>query len=139
MAIGRQRRSAVVRRISVAGQYELQKGSYSELSALYHKQILTALSDVENALIAVRETERGLRSETLATDSARRAYLAAAARLAEGTIDIVTLATVEIAYFQNQDLLVQARFAYLQALSRCTKRWARLVANDARGRNRARQ
>jgi len=27
----------------------------------------------------------------------------------------VTLATVEIAYFQNQDLLVQARFAYLQA------------------------
>jgi len=34
------------------GQYELQKGSYSELSALYHKQILTALSDVENALIA---------------------------------------------------------------------------------------
>jgi NodT family efflux transporter outer membrane factor (OMF) lipoprotein len=97
------------------GQYELQKGSYSELSALYHKQILTALSDVENALIAVRETERGLRSETLATDSARRAYLAAAARLAEGTIDIVTLATVEIAYFQNQDLLVQARFAYLQA------------------------
>ena len=97
------------------GQYELQKGSYSELSALYHKQILTALSDVENALIAVRETERGLRSETLATDSARRAYLAAAARLAEGTIDIVTLATVETAYFQNQDLLVQARFAYLQA------------------------
>ena len=27
----------------------------------------------------------------------------------------MTLATVEIAYFQNQDLLVQARFAYLQA------------------------
>ena len=97
------------------GQYELQKGGYSELAALYHKQILTALSDVENALIAIRETERGLRSQTLATDSARRAYLAAAARLAEGTIDIVTLATVETAYFQNQDLLVQARFAYLQA------------------------
>ena len=97
------------------GQYDLQKGGYSELSALYHKQILTALSDVENALIAIRETERGLRSQTLATDSARRAYLAAAARLAEGTIDIVTLATVETAYFQNQDLLVQARFAYLQA------------------------
>ena len=115
MAIGRQRRSAVVRRISVAGAIRLAERGHSELSALYHKQILTALSDVENALIAIRETERGLHSQTLATDSARRAYLAAAARLAEGTIDIVTLATTETTYFQNQDLLVQARFAYLQA------------------------
>ena len=118
----------------------MQKGGYSELSALYHKQILTALSDVENSLIAIRETERGLRSETLATNSARRAYLAAAARLEEGTIDIVTLATVETAYFQNQD--ISGAGALRLSPSGCLavpSGGRRLVANDARGRNRARQ
>jgi outer membrane protein, multidrug efflux system len=97
------------------GEYELAKERYSELAALYRKQILSALTDVENALIAIQETERGLRTEARATDAARRAYEAAEGRLAEGTIDIVTLSTTETAFFQNQDLLVQARLAHFEA------------------------
>jgi outer membrane protein, multidrug efflux system len=97
------------------GQYDLQKGRYAELAALYRKQILSALTDVENSLIAIQETERGLHLESEATDAARRAYLAANARLAQGTIDIVTLSTTETTYFQNEDLLVQARLAHLEA------------------------
>jgi outer membrane protein, multidrug efflux system len=97
------------------GEYELQKARYSELAALYRKQIFTALSDVENALIAIQETERSLRIQTQATEAARHAYDAARARLAEGTIDIVTMATNETAYFQNEDLLVQARLAHFEA------------------------
>jgi len=100
---------------NLQGQYELQKGKYAELAALYKKQILTALGDVENALIAIRENKRRVDLQAQATDASRRALEAANARLREGTIDIVTLSTTEVAYFTNQDTLVQARLAYYQA------------------------
>ena len=47
--------------------------------------------------------------------SARQALTAAQARLSEGTIDIVTLATNETAYFQGQLVLEQVRLARYQA------------------------
>lgn len=100
---------------NLQGQYELQKGRYAELAALYRKQILTALSDTENALIAIDENARRVKLQAQAADASRRAYEAANMRLREGTIDIVTLSTSETAYFSNQDALVQARLAYFQA------------------------
>jgi outer membrane protein TolC len=51
---------------SLQGQYELQKGRYEELATLYRKQILNALYDVENALVAVRETARQLKLQASA-------------------------------------------------------------------------
>jgi len=100
---------------NLQGQYELQKGKYAELAALYRKQIITALSDVENALIAVRETARQVKLQGEAAAAARRAYVVAEARLREGTIDIVTLATTETTLFQTQDQLAQSRLAYYQS------------------------
>lgn len=100
---------------NLQGQYELQKGKYAELAALYRKQILTALADTENALIALRETGRQLKLQGEAVAATKRAYEAAEARMREGTIDIVTLSTTETAYFQNQDLLVRARLAHFLA------------------------
>jgi NodT family efflux transporter outer membrane factor (OMF) lipoprotein len=100
---------------NLQGQYELQQGKYAELTALYKKQILTALSEAENALIAARETARQLKLQGEAAAAARRAYQAAAARLREGAIDIVTLATTETAYFQARDAQALARLAYFQA------------------------
>ena len=93
----------------------LQKGKYMELAADYRKQALTALSDTENALIAIKETEQQLKLQGDAVAAARRALTAAEARLREGTIDIVTLSTTEIAWFQNQDTLEQVRLAHFQA------------------------
>ncbi len=100
---------------NLQGQYDLQKGRYVELAALYRKQILTALSDTENALIAVAETRRQLEAQGVAVAAARRAYQAAEARLREGTIDIITLSTTETTYFQAQDVLAQVRLAHFQA------------------------
>ncbi|HTO78776.1 MAG TPA: efflux transporter outer membrane subunit, partial [Methylocystis sp.] len=78
---------------NLQGQYMLQQSKFSELAANYRKQILTALSDTENAMIAITETGKELKIEEEGVDAARRALDAAKARLREGTIDIVTLST----------------------------------------------
>jgi multidrug efflux system outer membrane protein len=100
---------------NLQGQFMLAQGKYAELAELYRKQIITALSDTENALIAVQETGRQLKLQGQAVAAARRAYQAAEARLREGTIDIVTLSTTETTLFQNQDILAQVRLAHFQA------------------------
>ncbi|HYA81304.1 MAG TPA: efflux transporter outer membrane subunit, partial [Methylocystis sp.] len=100
---------------NLQGQYDLQKGKFAELAADYRKQTLTALSDTENALIAIAETERQLKLQQDSVDAAKRALTAAQARLKEGTIDVVTLATTETAYFQNMLTLEQVRLALFQA------------------------
>lgn len=100
---------------NLQGQYMLQKGRYAELAQAYQKQILTAFSDVENALIAIAETRRQLKLQSEAVAAARRAFVAAEARLREGVIDIITLATTETTLFQNQDILAQTRLAHFQA------------------------
>ncbi|MCC3245268.1 efflux transporter outer membrane subunit [Methylocystis sp. WRRC1] len=100
---------------NLQGQYELQKGRYAELASLYRKQILTALSDVENALIAVRETAQQLKLQGAAVAAARRAYDAAFMRLQEGTIDIITLSTTERDLFTTQEAEAVVRLNYFQA------------------------
>ena len=100
---------------NLQGQYDLQKGRYSELAALYRKQILTALSDTENALIAIRETDRQMKFLGVAVSAARRALDAVEMRLREGTIDIVQLAQTQTTYFQTQDQLAIARLSHFQA------------------------
>lgn len=96
-------------------RYELQKGRHEELAMLYRKQILAALTDVENALVAARETNRQVELHAAAFTAWRRAYTTAAARLREGTIDSITLATTQSSLFQSQDRLVQARLAHARA------------------------
>ncbi len=100
---------------NLQGQYDFQKGRYSELAALYRKQILTALSETENALIAIRETDRQMKFLSVAVSAARRALDAAEMTLREGTIDIVTLAQTQTSYFQTQDQLAIARLSHFQA------------------------
>ncbi len=100
---------------SLQGQYLLQKGKYAELGANYHKQVLTALSDTENALIAIAQTGRQLRLQEDSVHAAKRGLDAAQARLREGTIDIVTLSTTEILYFQAETQLETVRLSYFEA------------------------
>lgn len=100
---------------NLQGQYELQKGRYAELVAVYRKQILTALSDTENALIAVKETERQVKLQGAAAAAAQRALTAAETRLREGTIDIITLSTTQTNLFRAQDQLAVFRLAYFQS------------------------
>ncbi|WP_442754925.1 efflux transporter outer membrane subunit [Methylocystis sp. JAN1] len=100
---------------NLQGQYELQKGRYAELAALYKKQILTALLDTENALIAIKETAQALKLQTDAAAAAQKALTAAEMRLQEGTIDVITLSTTQTTLFQAQDAVAVARLSYFQA------------------------
>jgi len=101
---------------NLQGQLDLQRGRYAELLQVYHKQILTAFSDVENALIAVQKNSERERLQQAAAAASRRAYNAAIKRLQEGTIDIVTLSTTQTTLFQNLDLVAQTRIARFQAM-----------------------
>ena len=100
---------------NLQGQYMLQQGKYSEAAANYRKQILTALSDTENAMIAIAETSKELKIDAEGVDAAKRALDAAKARLREGTIDIVTLSTTETTYFTNLYALETTRLLLYQA------------------------
>jgi len=85
------------------------------LAALYRKQILTALQDVENALIAVKELGRQLKLQGAAVVAARRAFEASDMRLQEGTIDIITLSTTQKQLFDSQEQEAVIRLNYFQA------------------------
>ena len=100
---------------ALQGQLDLQKSLYKELLFTYRKQILTAFSDVENGLIGLDKTGRQVELQRQAVVQAQKAYDVALGRLQEGTIDIVTLATIETTLFQAEDLLVQVRSAHFQA------------------------
>ena len=77
---------------------------------------MTAFSDVENALIAVRQNTEREKLQNAAAAASRRAYDASIQRLKEGTIDIVTLSTTQTTLFSNLDLAAQTRIARFQAL-----------------------
>lgn len=101
---------------NLQGQLDLQRGKYAELLHDYHKQILTAFSDVENALVAVQKNAERERLQRAAAAASRRAYNASIQRMREGTIDIVTLSTTQTTLFQNLDLVSQTQLARFQAL-----------------------
>ncbi len=101
---------------NLQSQLDFQKGRYAELLHGYHKQILIALSDVENALIGVQQNGERERLQNAAAAASRRAYDASIQRLREGTIDIVTLSTTQTTLFANLDLAAQTRIARFQSL-----------------------
>lgn len=94
---------------NLEGQLEQARGRQIELLENYRKSIVTAFSDVENALIASQQTANHERLQRLAVESARRAYQITQERLREGTIDVVTLLNTQTTLFQAQDQLVQVR------------------------------
>ncbi|HEY5020348.1 MAG TPA: efflux transporter outer membrane subunit [Steroidobacteraceae bacterium] len=101
---------------SLSGQYQLSRARYDELLSDYHKTVLTALGNVEDALVAVQQTaEQQLRQQD-ATNKARRAFEFAQLQFQAGTINVLTMLNTETALFTAQDGLVQGKFAHTQAL-----------------------
>jgi multidrug efflux system outer membrane protein len=101
---------------ALQGNLDLQKGRQDELLQNYRKAVISAFSDVETALDAVRQT--ALRERLLAevVTSSRRAFDISEQRLGEGTIDLVTVLQTQQTLFQAQDALATARLARLQAI-----------------------
>ncbi|MBV9634142.1 MAG: efflux transporter outer membrane subunit [Methylobacteriaceae bacterium] len=100
---------------SLEGQFELQKGKLSEFLQTYRKAVISAFSDVENALVAVQQTTEHERLQVLAVTASKRAQDITEARLREGTIDVTTLLQTELTLFQAEDELSQVRLQKLQA------------------------
>jgi outer membrane protein, multidrug efflux system len=101
---------------ALRGQLAYSKARYTELLADYHKTVLTALSNVESALVAARQTAEQRTRQTDAVAKARRAYEFAQAQMAAGTINILTVLNTENALFSARDTLVQVQYSHLQAL-----------------------
>jgi multidrug efflux system outer membrane protein len=99
------------------GQLELQQGLQQEQVQLYRKAVLSAFSDVEQALIAVEQQTIRERLQTEVVRASKQAFNLSEQRLREGTVDLVTVLTTQQTLFQAQDTLAQVRFARLQAVT----------------------
>lgn len=97
------------------GQLDLQKARYEELLANYRKTVVSAFSDVENALIAVKQTAAGEAAQQQAVKTARNAYKLTRQQLEGGIIDIITVLNTQTTLFSAEDALVQSRILHLQA------------------------
>jgi NodT family efflux transporter outer membrane factor (OMF) lipoprotein len=100
---------------ALLGQYRLSQARYEELLAGYHKAVLSALANVEDALSAFTQTEDQLARQQQAAAQAERAYQFAQQQMRAGTINVLTLLNTETALFSARDALAQVKFAHLQA------------------------
>ncbi len=101
---------------AILGQYRYSKARYAELLADYHKAVISAFGNVEDSLIAVRETSDQLERQQKAVDTADRAYRLAQTQFHAGTINILTVLSTETALFTAQSTFAQVKLAHLQAL-----------------------
>jgi NodT family efflux transporter outer membrane factor (OMF) lipoprotein len=101
---------------ALRGQSDYAKARYAELLADYHKAVISAFGNVEDALTALRQTAEQENREREAVAAARRAYDFAQKQLHAGTINVLTLLNTESALFSAQDALAQVQLAHLQAL-----------------------
>ncbi len=98
------------------GQVEYSRARYAELLSDYHKTVLTALGNVEDALVAVQQTSEQELRQHIAVDKARRAFEFSQLQMQAGTINVLTMLNTETALFTAQDTLVQVKYQHLQAL-----------------------
>lgn len=101
---------------ALRGELSYREARYAELLTSYHKTVLTALANVESALVAVRQTAEQRQRQRDAVSKAQRAYEYAQAQMSAGTVNILTVLNTENALFSAQDTLVQVEYSYLQAL-----------------------
>jgi multidrug efflux system outer membrane protein len=78
--------------------------------------VVQAFSDVDNALIAIRETTNKLRLQRVVVSASRRAFELSEQQLKAGTADMVTVLNTQLTLFQAEDVLWQAQLAQLLAV-----------------------
>ena len=98
------------------GQLEYSHARYAELLSGYHKTVLTALGNVEDALVAVQQTSEQELRQQQAVDTARRAFQYSQLQMQAGTTNVLTVLNTETALFTAQDTWVQVKYQRLQAL-----------------------
>jgi outer membrane protein, multidrug efflux system len=101
---------------ALRGQVAFSKARYTELLTTYHKTVISAFSNVESALVALRQTADQEERQRDAVAKARRAYEFSQAQMKAGTVNILIVLNTENALFSAQDVLVQVQYSHLQAL-----------------------
>ena len=101
---------------ALTGQYHYTQARYNELLANYHKAVISAFGNVEDALAAARQTALELQRQQEAVDTARDAYQLSQDQLAAGTINILTVLNTQTALFTAEDALTQAKYSHVNAL-----------------------
>jgi NodT family efflux transporter outer membrane factor (OMF) lipoprotein len=101
---------------ALLGQYQLNKGRYAELLSDYHKAVISAFGNVEDALVSVQQTADQLQRQQQAVATARHAYELTQAQFHAGVINILVVLSTETALFTAEDILVQVKYSHLNAL-----------------------
>lgn len=99
----------------LVNQKRLSEARRSELLLQYHKAILIALQEVDNALVAANISERQETSQRDIVANAERSLKLTEARYRAGTDDLLSLLDAQRSLFQAQDALVQQRLTRLNA------------------------
>ena len=100
----------------ILGNFELTKARQDELLQTYRKTVVQSFADVDNALVAIRQTTERLRLQREVVIASRRAFELSEQRLRSGTADIVTVLNTQLTLFQAEDSLSQAQLARLLAI-----------------------
>ncbi len=100
----------------ILGNFEYTKAKQDELLQTYRKTVIQSFTDVDNALVAIRETTKKLQLQRDVVAASRRAFELAEQQLRAGTADIVTVLNTQQTLFQAEDVYSQAQLARLQAV-----------------------
>lgn len=100
----------------IQGNFELTQARQDELLQTYRKTVVQSFADVDNALVAIRQTTERLRLQREVVRASRRAFELSEQQLRAGTADIVTVLNTQLTLFQAEDVLSQAQLARLQAI-----------------------
>ena len=97
------------------GQEQAARARYREVAANYQLAVISAFSDVENALAAVEQTGKQYDLAQEASTQADLAYRLAELRYRAGAVDFQTVLNAQNASFQALESLVQNRLARFTA------------------------
>jgi outer membrane protein, multidrug efflux system len=101
---------------ALRGQVTFSNARYHELLSSYHKTVISAFSNVEDALVAAQQTKEQQVRQQKAVDVARRAFQFAQTQMSAGTVNILVVLNTENTLFSAQDELVQIQYLHLQSL-----------------------
>jgi outer membrane protein, multidrug efflux system len=101
---------------AILGNFEYTQAKQDELLQTYRKTVVSAFTDVDNALVAIRDTTDRLRLQQQVVSASRRAFGLSEQQLRAGTADIVTVLNTQLTLFQAEDALWQAKLGRLLAI-----------------------
>ena len=99
---------------ALKGAVDLSNERYVELVDSYRLTVLTALKEVEDALIALREGQQQYQSQQVVLGKAERSFRLAELQYREGAADILTVLNAQQSFFSARDSLLQNQSAQLQ-------------------------